>query len=99
MRELVGPLPCTIEQSANLPPASRLVDLGNQWGGDMTQDPANLLIRQPYPDGDDELASLPGYLGSKRIDRPASPGTGSPPLDVRPTAPPARPLIILPGKA
>lgn len=64
----------------------------------MTQDSVNLLICQPHPDEADELASLPGYLGSKRIERAASPGTGSAPVDARPTSPPPRSPIVLPGK-
>jgi hypothetical protein len=39
----------------------------------MTQEPAAHLDRPSYPIEDDDLASLPGYLGTRRIDREAPP--------------------------
>lgn len=39
----------------------------------MTQEPATILDRQPLPVADDDLGSLPGYLGTRRVDRAAPP--------------------------
>lgn len=40
----------------------------------MSQEPAKLPDRQFYPIEDDDLGSLPGYLGSRRIQRSANSG-------------------------
>ena len=40
----------------------------------MTQEPAKLPDRQTYRIEDEDLASLPGYLGSRRIQRDAHSG-------------------------
>lgn len=52
----------------------------------MTQQPATLLDREPYPVEDDDLGSLPGYLGTRRIDRvaPPAPRVETAPPDVVP---------------
>lgn len=57
----------------------------------MTQDPATLLDREPYPVEDDDLGSLPGYLGSHRIDRVAPP---APRVEVAP--PDVVPVVFRP---
>ena len=73
------------------PPASRHFDVSCLWGGDMTQEPATLLDRKPYPVEDDDFGSLPGYLGTRRIDRMA------PPAPRAETAPPdAVPVVLRP---
>jgi hypothetical protein len=57
----------------------------------MTQQPATLLDREPYPVEDDDLGSLPGYLGTRRIDRAAPPD-----LRVETTPPGVAPIVLHP---
>ena len=81
--------PCRVQSTCRQtsPPASRHFEVSCQWGGDMTKESASIPIAQSYPIKDDDLGSLPGYLGSRRIQRSANSGGVSTGADTR-EAPP-----------